>query len=244
MSARASSSTTRRRAYSESRQRRSSPTRRSHRAQAFQVTTISAADLEPAPVVAADAKRQQVWPHSTPPAHRRRSLSPTRLPGASASSNAGPETALPVGTPSRSPRSTWARLEDALALLLLGESGRVCVTGDGRHLGVLTTGGIHHALRRSVPESEPRRRRKPVQQGAREEYRKRADWLAGSPPPTRLHGEGGTAHERNRLVVPRPESEVGLRSLRPSVIAHDNLAPTKPCSLVSRHLATFRRCVH
>ena len=45
-----------------------------------------------------------------------------------------------------------ASLEAALALVLLGESGRVAVMVDGRAAGLLTMSGIHHSLRRSVDE--------------------------------------------------------------------------------------------
>ena len=78
-----------------------------------------------------------------------------------------------------------ASLEDALALLLLGESGRVAVTDEGRHLGVLTTSGIHHALRRSVCG------RRAIL-AARTEHHDRADWRVFAPrSPAKNPDQGG-----------------------------------------------------
>jgi osmoprotectant transport system ATP-binding protein len=45
-------------------------------------------------------------------------------------------------------------LEDALAAMMRHDEPVVAVTDDGRHLGVLTPGSVHAALRRSVAEAE------------------------------------------------------------------------------------------
>jgi osmoprotectant transport system ATP-binding protein len=47
-----------------------------------------------------------------------------------------------------------ASLEDALALLLLGESGCIAVTENGRDLGILTIASLHTALRRSLHQGD------------------------------------------------------------------------------------------
>ena len=119
----------------------------------LQVTTIAPGDVEPAPVVAADARAADV-------------AAALDAAGAAVAlvTSADFESGLGVverwsGEGTAGERAVAisavdidASLEAALALLLLGESGRVAVTGDRRHLGVLTTSGIHRALRRSVSE--------------------------------------------------------------------------------------------
>ncbi len=48
-----------------------------------------------------------------------------------------------------------ASLEDALAMMLRYDDGRVGVTQDGEPVGVLTPNGVHRALRRSVADDQP-----------------------------------------------------------------------------------------
>jgi osmoprotectant transport system ATP-binding protein len=119
----------------------------------LQVTTISPDDIEPAPVVAGDARSSEV-------------AAALEASGGAAALVIEPHVADGVGVVERwtgegtaadhavavASVDVGASLEDALALLLLGESGRVCVTEEGRHLGLLTTAGIHHALRRSISD--------------------------------------------------------------------------------------------
>jgi osmoprotectant transport system ATP-binding protein len=121
----------------------------------LQVTTISISDLEPAPFVAADARSRDVAAALDAAAATAALVDGSHLPNGlgvvepwtgdgTATEHAVAIESIAVG----------ASLEAALALLLLGESGRVCVTDGGRPLGLLASGGIHRALRRSVDADE------------------------------------------------------------------------------------------
>jgi osmoprotectant transport system ATP-binding protein len=121
----------------------------------LQVTTIAASEIEPAPVVAADARAVDVAAALDSAGAAAALVVDADLPGGlglterwtgdgTAADHAVPISAVDIS----------ATLEDALALLLLGDTGRVCVTQGGRHLGLLTASGIHRALRRSVSEED------------------------------------------------------------------------------------------
>jgi osmoprotectant transport system ATP-binding protein len=121
----------------------------------LQVTTIAASQVEPAPVVAADARAVDVAAALDAAGAAAALVVDADLPGGlglterwtgdgTAADHAVPISAVDIS----------ATLEDALALLLLGDTGRVCVTRGGRHLGLLTASGIHRALRRSVSEED------------------------------------------------------------------------------------------
>jgi osmoprotectant transport system ATP-binding protein len=121
----------------------------------LQVTTISLADLEPAPVVAADAHSADVVAALDAAAATAALVEDSHLPSGLGvverwtGDGTAAERAVAIESIDRG-----ASLEAALALLLLGESGRVCVTDGGRAIGLLTSGGIHRALRRSVDADE------------------------------------------------------------------------------------------
>jgi hypothetical protein len=55
-----------------------------------------------------------------------------------------------MGRPRLVKRTCGADLDDALALVLLTDGGRVAVTEAGRPIGILTIIGIHRSLRRSL----------------------------------------------------------------------------------------------
>jgi osmoprotectant transport system ATP-binding protein len=121
----------------------------------LQVTTIAADDVEPAPLVAADARAADVASALDAAGASTALVADARFPGGFGLVErwTGDGTAVDRAVPI-SAVDISASLEDALALLLLGDSGRVRVTRDGRHLGVLTTSEIYHALRRSVSEGD------------------------------------------------------------------------------------------
>jgi osmoprotectant transport system ATP-binding protein len=119
----------------------------------LQVTTISDDDVEPAPVVAADAPAADVAAALDATGARVALVADPARPdelgvterfddARTAAEHAEPIAAIAAN----------ASLEAALALALLGESGRIAVLVDGRPGGVLTMSGIHRSLRRSVDD--------------------------------------------------------------------------------------------
>ena len=121
----------------------------------LQVTTISSTDVEPAPVVAASAVAPDVAAALDTASATAALVAAADLPGGLGlvepwtGAGTAADQAVPIGAV-----DVGASLDDALALLLLGESGWVAVTDNGRPVGILTTAGIHRALRRSVTDGE------------------------------------------------------------------------------------------
>ena len=122
----------------------------------LQVTTLAASEVEAAPVVAPEATASAVAA-ALDAAGAEAALVSDGGAGGGAGGGVvriverwtGPGTAGERGV-ALDTVEVDTSLEDALGKLLLGESGRVAVTDHGRYLGVLTTGGIHRALRRSI----------------------------------------------------------------------------------------------
>jgi osmoprotectant transport system ATP-binding protein len=119
----------------------------------LQVTCISRDDIEPTPVVgpaasaadvaaALDAARASAA-IVVDPAAPTKSATIERFTG---TDTAGSH-ALPVESVTAD-----ASLDDALALVLLTDGGRVAVTDAGAPIGILTITGIHRSLRRSLGE--------------------------------------------------------------------------------------------
>jgi osmoprotectant transport system ATP-binding protein len=123
----------------------------------LQVTPIAAGDVEPAPLVPADAEAADVVAALEAAGATAALVDDREAPGELAVTErfTGSGTAASHAVPIASVE-TDASLEEALALVLLGETGRVAVTEHGRPIGILTMAGIHHSLRRSVSESAPR----------------------------------------------------------------------------------------
>jgi osmoprotectant transport system ATP-binding protein len=117
----------------------------------LQVTCISRDDIEAAPVVSPDADAVEVAA----------ALDAARANAAFVVDPASPEKFAiterftgtdTAGSHARPVESVTANasLDDALALVLLTDGGRVAVTDDGKPVGILTITGIHRSLRRSL----------------------------------------------------------------------------------------------
>ena len=120
----------------------------------LQVTAIARDDVTPLPAIDSDADAATVAA-ALDSAHANRAIVvDAAAPGELAlverftGTDRAAQRALPIAS-----IPATASLEEALALVLLGESGAVAVVDRGRPLGILTIMGIHRSLRRSLSEN-------------------------------------------------------------------------------------------